>query len=91
VILLGSFKCHLCAQNLSTQVEHVQRKFVRYVLRGLDWTDMYDFPPYVDKFALICLEMLTRRRSDACVMFVFDVLSDRVGSPNLLSLVKLNP
>jgi hypothetical protein len=34
-------------------------------------------------------ETLTRRRSDVCVMFVFDVLSGRIGSPNLLFLVNV--
>jgi hypothetical protein len=50
---------------------------------------MYDLPPYVDRCTFIRLDTLTRRRSDACVMFVFDVLSGRVGSPNLLSLVNV--
>jgi hypothetical protein len=59
------------------RIELMQRKFVRYALRGLGWTDMYDLPPYVDRCALICLETLTRRRTD--------VLSGRVGSPNLHS------
>jgi hypothetical protein len=91
--------CRLCARNLSThglfvdvhisKIERVQRKFVRYVLRGLGWTDMYDLPPYVDRCALICLETLTRRRSDACVMFIFNALPGRVSSPNLLFLVTL--
>jgi hypothetical protein len=27
-------------------VERVQRRFIRYVLRGLGWTDTYDLPPY---------------------------------------------
>jgi hypothetical protein len=56
---------------------------VRYALRGLEWRDINDLSPYVDRCAL------TKRRSDACVMFVFDVLSGRVGSPNLLSLVNV--
>jgi hypothetical protein len=45
---------HLCARSLSTQVvydvhvnkiERVQRKFIRYALRGLGWTDMYNLSP----------------------------------------------
>jgi hypothetical protein len=43
----------------------------------------------VGRCALICLETLTRRRSVACMLFVFDVLSGRVSSPNLLSLVNV--
>jgi hypothetical protein len=72
-----------------SKIERVQRKFGRYAMRGLGWMDMYDLFLYVDLYALICLETLTRRRSDACVMFVFDVFSGRVGSPNLLSLVSV--
>jgi hypothetical protein len=60
-------------------IERVQRKFVRNALLVLGWTDMYDPPPYVDRCTLIRLETLTGRRSDACVMFVFDVLSGRIG------------
>jgi hypothetical protein len=71
------------------RIERVQRQLIRYALRGLGWTDMYDLPPYVGPCALIRLKTLTRRRSDACVMFVFDVLSDRVGSPNSLSLLNV--
>jgi hypothetical protein len=39
----------------------------------------------VDRCTFSRLETLTRRLSDACVMFVFDVLSGKVGSLNLLS------
>jgi hypothetical protein len=74
---------------LVNRIERVQRKFVRYALRGLGWTDMYDIPPYVERCSLIRLETLTRRRSDACVMFVFDVLSVRVGSLSLLFLINV--
>jgi hypothetical protein len=34
-------------------------------------------------------ECLTKRWSIACVMFIFDVLSERVNSPNLLSVLDL--
>jgi hypothetical protein len=63
-----------------SRIERVQRKFVRYALQGLGWTDMYDLRPYVDRCTLNGCETLTSRRSDACVMFVFDALSGRVCS-----------
>jgi hypothetical protein len=31
------------------RIELVQKKLVRYVLRGLGWTSMSNLPPYVDK------------------------------------------
>jgi hypothetical protein len=82
----------LCARNLSTpvmcgdlfhdahidRIDRVQKKFVRYALFGLGWTDMFDLPPYVDRCAVIHLETLAEKRLNACVMFIFDILSGRV-------------
>jgi hypothetical protein len=64
------------------RIECVQKKFIKYALRGLGWTDMFDLPPYVDRCALIRLETLAERRVNACVMFIFDILSGRVNSSN---------
>jgi hypothetical protein len=71
------------------RVECVQRRFIRYALRGLDWTDIHNLPPYEDRFAHLHLDTLTKRRLIACVMFIFDVLSARVNSPSLLSVLDL--
>jgi hypothetical protein len=71
------------------RVARVQRLFIRYGLRGLGWTDMHDLPPYDDRCALLHLDILTQRRSIACVMFIYDFLSGRVNSPNLLSVPDL--
>jgi hypothetical protein len=34
--------------------------------------------------------MVAERRANACVMFIFDILSSRVNSSNLLSLISIN-
>jgi hypothetical protein len=47
------------------------------------------WPPYKDRCALLHLDTLTKRRSIACVRFIFDVLSGRVNSPSLLSVLAL--
>jgi hypothetical protein len=49
-------------------IEHVQRKFVKYALRGLGWTDMCDLPPYVDRCA--------GRKSHHVYFFIKLVVSD---------------
>jgi hypothetical protein len=38
------------------KVEHVQRRFIRYSLSGLGWTDAYDSPPYEHRciYVLFC-------------------------------------
>jgi hypothetical protein len=51
---------------------------------------MFNLTPYVDRYALIRLETLAERRASACVMFIFDILSGRVNSSNLLSLISIN-
>jgi hypothetical protein len=51
---------------------------------------MCDLLPYVDRYTLIRLETLAEKRANACVMFIFDILSDRVNSSNLLSLISIN-
>jgi hypothetical protein len=61
------------------KVERVQRRLIRYALRSLSWTDIYNLPPYEVK-----------RHSVACVMFIFDILSGRMNSPNFLSALDLN-
>jgi hypothetical protein len=35
-------------------------------------------------------DTLVKRRSIACIMFIFDILSGRMNSPNLLSALDLN-
>jgi hypothetical protein len=57
-------------------------------LRGLGW--MFDLAPYVDRCVLIRLEPLAKRRANAYVIFIFDILSGRVNSSNLLSLISIN-
>jgi hypothetical protein len=32
------------------RIKRVQKKFVRYALRGLGWMDMFDLPPFVSIF-----------------------------------------
>jgi hypothetical protein len=44
----------------------------------------------MDRCALTRLETLAKRRAHACVMFIFDTLSGRVNSSNLLSLISIN-
>jgi hypothetical protein len=39
---------------------------------------------------LFCALTLVKRRSIACIMFIFDILSGRMNSPNLLSALDLN-
>jgi hypothetical protein len=72
------------------KVERVQRRFIRYALHGLCWTGIYDLPPYEHRCALLRLETFVKRRSIDCIMFIFEISSGRMNSPNLLSALDLN-
>jgi hypothetical protein len=52
------------------KVERVHRRFIRYALRCLGWTDIYDLPPYEHRCALLCLNTLVKRRSIACNVYI---------------------
>jgi hypothetical protein len=71
------------------KVVRVKRSFIRYALRSLGW-DTYDLPPYEHRCALLRFDTLVKRRSITCIRFIFDILSGRINSPNLLSALNLN-
>jgi hypothetical protein len=53
------------------KVERVQRRFLRYALRNLGGTDIYDLPPYEHMCALLRLESLVKRRSIALSLLLW--------------------
>jgi hypothetical protein len=46
------------------KVERVQRRLIRYALRGLGWTDTYDLPPSLRVYVQIVEFMLIGHRND---------------------------
>jgi hypothetical protein len=51
--------------------------------------DKHELPPCVDRYAIIRLETLSIRRASS-LKFIFELLSSRMNSPSMLSLVKVN-
>jgi hypothetical protein len=60
------------------RIERVQRKFVKYALRGLELTDKHDRLANVDRCA------------NSCVILIFHFSSGKVNLQGLLSLVNVN-
>jgi hypothetical protein len=52
-------------------IERMQKKFVRYALHSLGWTDMCYLPPYVDRCALICLWPKDVLMHASCLFLIF--------------------
>jgi hypothetical protein len=48
------------------RIESVQRKFLRFALRGLGWSDPFNLPAYEDRCNLLNLQTLANRRDIFC-------------------------
>lgn len=72
------------------RIESIQKRFVWFVFCKFGWQEYVRFAPYQFKCELLCLETLAKRRRDACALFVFDVLSSRINSTTILSLIDFN-
>lgn len=73
----------------SGRFEAVQRKFVRYALRYLPWSDPLNLPPYADRCRLLGLDTLAKRRNISQVVFVAKVLLAEYDVPELLAKINL--
>lgn len=71
----------------SNRIESVQKQFLLFALRHLNWAPRFELPPYDHRLQLISLEKLSLRRQVAKCVFIHDVLSGRVTAPHIKSLV----
>ena len=65
--------------------EAVQRRFVRYALRYLPWSDPHNLPPYADRCRLLGINTLTERRNASNSVFVAKILLCEYDVPELLA------
>lgn len=69
--------------------EAVQRRFVRYALRYLPWSDPLNLPPYADRCRLLGLDTLVERRNASQAVFVAKVLLAEYDVPELLAKINV--
>lgn len=72
------------------RIESIQKRFIWLVFCKFGWQEYIRCAPYSFKCNLLGLQSLQSRRLSICCMFVFDILSNRMDVPNLLSLLNLN-
>lgn len=77
-------------QNGIQRVEAVQRRFVRFALRHLRWTNPHRLPSYESRCLLFRLERLEDRRNLAKACFVSDLLLGNTDCSLLLSSLDIN-
>lgn len=69
------------------RIESIQKKFIIYALRNLVVRNNFALPPYLERCVRLNLETLERRRVNASIFLMFDLLMGFIDAPNLLSLV----
>lgn len=73
------------------RIESIQKKFVMYVLRKqFNYRFPNVLPPYKTRCEVLQIQPLSDRRQITSVMFVYDVLSNKINSPSLLSHFDFN-
>lgn len=77
-------------QNEIARIEAIQRKFIRFALRHLPWSDPNNLPNYASRCKLIDLDQLSVRREVAKACFVSDLLCSNIDCPELLSQLNIN-
>ena len=71
-------------------IESVQKQFLLFALRRLNWNCGFRLPPYEARLRLINLPSLKTLRLIANILFVFKILNGTIDSPFLLSLIDIN-
>ena len=67
----------------------MQRRFVRYALRYLPWSDPLNLPPYANRCRLLGLDTLADRRNASNATFVAKILLAEYDVPELLSIIDI--
>jgi hypothetical protein len=58
---------------------------MKHALRKFRWNVNLDLPPYENRYRVLVMDTLKKRRHVARVLLVFDLLSGTIDSPKLLS------
>jgi Reverse transcriptase (RNA-dependent DNA polymerase) len=73
----------------ANRIEAVQKKFLRFALRMLNWNRDLPLPPYFQRCRLLDLDTLTDRRRMSCVLLINDILCGKLDCANILCNLKL--
>ena len=84
VIWSPNYSVHIC------RIESVQKKFYSYLFRKFGYYNVIKFAPYEFKCSVLKIEQLSDRRKNARILFVFDLLTGRIDSTKILSLIDIN-
>ena len=73
-----------CMKKHEERIQSIQKQFLLYALRKLGWTE-FPLTSYKARCMLIDIATLKERRDYAMILFVNDIISQRIDSTSLLS------
>jgi len=71
-----------------SRLEAVQRNFLRYALRNLQWANPIVLPPYKDRLLLIDMKTLESRRIVADILFILQVFNKQIDCAYMNNFVQ---
>ena len=71
------------------RIESIQKKFLRFALRGLPWTDPLRLPGYINRLRLLNMPTLQRHRDYLRLSFLVNLLNGKIDCPGLLAKLNL--
>lgn len=72
------------------RIERIQKRFVRFALRRLPWTNPDSLPAYEHRCALIGLETLSKRRTSLQRLFIFDMINHHIDCNSVLQKINIH-
>lgn len=79
-----------CYDNGAERIESIQRRFLRFALRRLPWSDPFRLPSYESRCQLVDMEPLRVRRDVCRALTAADVLQGRIDCGRILQQISIN-
>lgn len=91
ILEYASVVWHPQYQSQIDRIESIQHKFTSFALRYLNWNfENNPRPNYETRCAMIAIETLERRRINANLYFIYDLLNGFIDAPHLCNQVVMN-
>ena len=72
------------------RIESIQRRFLRFALRKLPWSDLQLLPSYEHRLKLLNMPTLNKHRDYLRISFVCNIINGIIDCPNILAKLNLN-
>lgn len=72
------------------KIESIQRQFLLFALKSLNWSNRFQLPPYLHRLLLLELNTFEDRRKMLNVIFIDKLLNGKIDCFDILSLLNVH-